>query len=145
MNCPNCNHQIPPYVSHCPNCRVAIRQPQQYQQQYQQPGYQQPQQYQQQYQQPGYQQPQQYQQQPGYQQGGYMVPPKSRVTFILLGIFLGGLGIHNFYAGYTGRAVAQLLLNLFLCWTIFVPIAVWIWIIIEVCAVDKDASGVRMA
>lgn len=27
----------------------------------------------------------------------------------LLGIFLGTLGVHNFYLGYTGKAVAQLL------------------------------------
>src|SRR5262245_27835588 len=34
--------------------------------------------------------------------------PKSRTTYILLGVFLGPLGAHNFYAGYTGRAVGQL-------------------------------------
>ena len=28
---------------------------------------------------------------------------------ILFGVFLGGLGIHNFYLGYTKKAVAQLL------------------------------------
>jgi TM2 domain-containing membrane protein YozV len=28
----------------------------------------------------------------------------------LLGIFVGGLGIHNFMLGYTGKAVAQLCL-----------------------------------
>jgi hypothetical protein len=33
-------------------------------------------------------------------------PTKSRVAYVLLGLFLGGLGIHNFYAGYTGKAVA---------------------------------------
>ena len=27
----------------------------------------------------------------------------SKVAYVLLGIFLGGLGIHNFYAGYAGR------------------------------------------
>ena len=152
MNCPNCNSQIPPYVNHCPNCRTAIRQPQQ---QFQQPGYQQQFQqqqqfrqpgYQQQFQQPGYQQPgyQQQFQQPGYQQGGYMMPPKSRITYILLGLFLGGFGVHNFYAGYTGRAVTQLVLNLLLCWTFVVPIAIGIWILIEVCTVNKDATGNMM-
>lgn len=30
----------------------------------------------------------------------------------LLGIFLGGLGVHNFYLGYIGKAVAQLILTL---------------------------------
>lgn len=42
-----------------------------------------------------------------------MVNPnaKSKLVAGLLGIFLGGLGIHNFYLGYTGKAIAQLLLS----------------------------------
>jgi len=110
--------------------------------------YQQPQ-----YQQPTYQQPPMYQQPQAniYQQPApmmvqpvMMVSSKSRVAYILLGLFLGGLGVHNFYAGYTGKGVAQLLLTLLLFWTIVVPIAVTIWIIIEVCTVDRDAFGQRM-
>ncbi len=38
---------------------------------------------------------------------------KSALAAGLLGIFLGGLGIHNFYLGYTGKAVAQLILGIF--------------------------------
>jgi TM2 domain-containing membrane protein YozV len=68
-------------------------------------------------------------------------PPKSRVAYVLLAFFLGGLGIHNFYAGYTGKAVAQLILTIFLWWTILVPLGVWIWIIVEMCTVDRDAYG----
>lgn len=67
--------------------------------------------------------------------------PKSRVAFILLGVFLGGFGIHNFYAGYTGKAVAQLLANLFLFWTVVVPLGIWIWILVEVITVTHDAQG----
>ena len=37
---------------------------------------------------------------------------KSKMTAGLLGIFLGGLGIHNFYLGYTGKAIAQIALSL---------------------------------
>ena len=33
---------------------------------------------------------------------------KSKMAAGLLGIFLGGWGVHNFYLGYTGKAVAQL-------------------------------------
>ena len=33
----------------------------------------------------------------------------------VLGIFLGSLGVHNFYLGYTGKAVAQLLITLLTC------------------------------
>lgn len=29
-----------------------------------------------------------------------------------MGIFLGSLGVHNFYLGYTGKAIAQLLITL---------------------------------
>lgn len=37
---------------------------------------------------------------------------KSKLAAGLLGILLGGLGIHNFYLGFTGKGVAQLLLSL---------------------------------
>lgn len=37
---------------------------------------------------------------------------KSKMTAGLLGIFLGGFGIHNFYLGYTGKAIAQIVLTL---------------------------------
>ena len=37
---------------------------------------------------------------------------KSRIVAGLLAIFLGSLGIHNFYLGYTKKAVAMLLITL---------------------------------
>ena len=37
---------------------------------------------------------------------------KSKLVAGLLGIFLGGLGVHNFYLGYTGKAIAQIVLSL---------------------------------
>lgn len=40
--------------------------------------------------------------------------PKSRVAAGLLGIFLGGLGIHRFYLGYTTIGVIQIILTVFL-------------------------------
>ena len=58
----------------------------------------------------------------GYNQNVYRDPyvnvnptgtGKSRVAAGVLGILLGGLGIHNFYLGYTKRGVAQLLITLF--------------------------------
>jgi TM2 domain-containing membrane protein YozV len=68
--------------------------------------------------------------------------PKNRVTFVLLGLFLGGLGIHNFYAGYTTKAVIQLLLSLFTWWLIFPLVIVWIWVIVEICTVTEDAQSI---
>lgn len=38
---------------------------------------------------------------------------KSKVCAGLLGIFLGGLGIHNFYMGKTGLGIVDILF----CWT----------------------------
>jgi len=117
-----------------------------YQQPPQQQAYQQPPQFQQQaYQHQQYQQqPVQVYQQPVLVQPVMIAMQKSRLSYILLGLFLGGLGIHNFYAGYSGKGVAQLLLTLLLFWTIVVPIGVWIWIIVEICTVDTDAFGNRM-
>ena len=70
---------------------------------------------------------------------------KSRLTYILLGVFLGGLGIHNFYAGYVGRGISQLSLTLLTVWWVFPLIAIWLWVLIEVCTVEKDAKGLLMA
>ena len=64
---------------------------------------------------------------------------KSKMTAGLLGIFLGGLGIHNFYLGYTGKAIAQIVLSL--C---FGAGAVWGLIegILILCGkINKDAKG----
>ena len=68
-------------------------------------------------------------------------PPKSRVTFVLLGIFLGALGVHNFYAGYIRKAVFQLFLTLLTCF--YGSIVSWIWAVVEVCIVKQDSEGVQ--
>ena len=91
---------------------------------YQQQQYQQPQPYQQpQYQQPQYQQPQPYQQ-PQYQQPAYG-EQKSKVAAGVLGILLGGLGIHNFYLGYTKKALVQLLLSVLSFGFLYVFMQIW--------------------
>lgn len=54
------------------------------------------------------------QQQPAY--GQPAVPgAKSRMVAGLLGIFVGGLGIHNFYLGYTNKAIIQIVVTLVTC------------------------------
>lgn len=72
---------------------------------------------------------------------------KSKVAAGLFGIFLGYLGVHNFYLGYTGKAVTQLLLTL-LGWIVFGlgPIAASIWGLVEGImilsgSIKTDASG----
>lgn len=67
---------------------------------------------------------------------------RSRLAYILLGLFLGSLGVHNFYAGYIGKAIAQLLITLLLGWLLFPLVGVVIWVIVEICTVTKDARGV---
>jgi TM2 domain-containing membrane protein YozV len=68
---------------------------------------------------------------------------KSRTTYIVLGIFLGAFGVHNFYAGYTGRAVGQLCLTVLTLGRL--GIVSWIWAIIEICIVEKDSTGLRFS
>lgn len=70
-------------------------------------------------------------------------PVRSRVAYILLGLFLGLLGIHNFYAGRTYRGLGQLLTTLLAGWLFFPLIGVWIWSVIDVCALTTDGDGKR--
>lgn len=78
--------------------------------------------------------------QPAYVQGRQ---PRSRTTYIVLGIFLGFLGVHNFYAGYTGRAVGQLCLSVLTFFSL--SIISWIWAIVEICVVEKDSAGIQFS
>ncbi len=67
--------------------------------------------------------------------------PLPRVAYVLLGLFLGVLGVHNFAAGYVGRGVAQLLVTFFLFWLVLPVVGIWIWNLVEVCVTRTDASG----
>ena len=69
----------------------------------------------------------------------------SRGLFIVLGLFLGCLGIHNFYAGYYGRGAAQLIITLLLGWVIVGFVITAIWALFEVCTVKIDAHGAAMS
>lgn len=44
-----------------------------------------------------------------------MVAQKSKIAAGLFGIFLGSFGVHNFYLGYTTKAVIQLALTVATC------------------------------
>lgn len=68
------------------------------------------------------------------------VAKKSRVAYIVLAIFLGELGIHNFYAGYAWRGVAQLLITI-LSFGLLFWIS-WIWALVELCVMTNDRRGV---
>ena len=69
---------------------------------------------------------------------------KSKIAAGLLGIFLGSFGVHNFYLGYTGKAVAQLLITLLTCG--FGAFISSIWglvegILILTGSINTDANG----
>ena len=70
-------------------------------------------------------------------------PPKSRTAFIVLGIFLGAFGAHNFYAGYTGKAVGQLCLTVLSLF--YLSIISWVWAVVEVCIINKDSTGIEFS
>lgn len=151
MNCPQCGAPLPNGAIRCDYCGEALSAPQPQQQMYQQPQqqmYQQPQQQM-------YQQPQQmYGQQPGqppyqqmYQQPGQQVyvaqqqgginpnwPIKSKSVAGILGIFLGGFGIHKFYLGQVGMGIIYLLF----CWTGIPAVVGFIEGIIYLCSNDYN-------
>ena len=69
---------------------------------------------------------------------------KSKVAAGLLGIFLGALGIHNFYLGYNNKGLGQLLLSILSC-GILSPIS-GLWGLIEgimilTGSITTDADG----
>ena len=72
---------------------------------------------------------------------------KSKMAAGLLGIFLGSLGIHNFYLGYTGKAVAQLLISVLSCGIL--ALASQIWGLVEgiqilTGSIATDANGIPL-
>ncbi|MBI3650584.1 MAG: NINE protein [Acidobacteria bacterium] len=76
---------------------------------------------------------------------GPMWSSKSRAAYIILGLFFGCFGVHNFYAGYAGKGVAQLLITVFLGWVFGIGIFITgFWALIEVIAINTDANGLRM-
>jgi hypothetical protein len=52
---------------------------------------------------------------PGYAVAPYDPQAKSKIVAGLLGIFLGGFGVHRFYLGYTKIGVIQIVVTLVTC------------------------------
>lgn len=75
--------------------------------------------------------------------GVQMVYPhmqKSRLVVLLFAILLGVFGAHNFYLGFTGKAVAQLLITLLTLGILaFIPA---IWALIEGIIIFGDKNAV---
>lgn len=114
MKCKYCGGQIPQDASHCPYCGAVLHMPT----------------------------PQHTQAVGAQNQSAGPIPgaPKSKLSFMLLAFFLGGLGIHNFYIGNSKRGVLQLVLWLVTIW-FGIGFAVWIWALVEMFTVKTDAWG----
>lgn len=84
--------------------------------------------------------------------GGYPVPasPYSKTTAGLFGIFLGGLGVHRFYLGYSAIGIAQLVLFLLGIFTFFITTVIaGLWgfiegVLILADQIPTDAQGRRL-
>ena len=72
------------------------------------------------------------------------VQNKNKIIAGGLGIFLGAFGVHNFYLGYNGKAVAQLLITVLSCFTLSIVSAIWGFIegiMILFGSINVDADG----
>ena len=132
MKCPYCNAPMAAeeewigMACNCPGCgkKITIAHPQQTQQptpQYQQNSY---------------------TQQPGVNPNSTFYPPqqcKSFIAYLLLAVFLGNLGIHDFYAGYSLKGIIKLLMTLLSCGVL--GIVSFVWALFDICTVRHDANG----
>lgn len=76
------------------------------------------------------------------------VQGKSKLAAGLLGILLGCFGVHNFYLGNTGKAVAQLLITLLTCGIGSVVSGIWgliEGIMILAGSINTDANGMPLS
>ncbi len=69
---------------------------------------------------------------------------KSRIAAGVLGILVGAFGIHNFYLGYTSKALIQLLMSVLSCGLLSWASAIWglvEGIMILTNSINTDADG----
>lgn len=80
---------------------------------------------------------------------------KSKIAAGLFGIFFGCFGVHNFYLGFTSKAVTQLVLSLVgmllscIGIGVFLVLGIEIWGIVEgimilAGSINKDAKGIPL-
>lgn len=77
-------------------------------------------------------------------EGVSITTQKSKIAAGLFGIFLGGLGIHNFYLGYNSKGLAQLLISVLSCGILSFVSAIWGFIegiLILTGSINTDAEG----
>lgn len=113
--CPQCGANVADGTPVCPQCgtQLIVQQQEPVQQDFQNAGYQQAPQ-------APYGAPV-----PGLAPIPPTYQPKSKMAGGLLGIFLGAFGVHNFYLGYTGKAIAQLLISVLSCFILSPVSGIW--------------------
>lgn len=71
---------------------------------------------------------------------------RSRLAYILLALFLGGFGVHNFYAGHIMIGMLELVLLLSgACFGGIPWIILAIFILIEICTTTTDGKGLSFS
>ncbi|MEQ1854398.1 MAG: GYF domain-containing protein, partial [Chthoniobacteraceae bacterium] len=65
----------------------------------------------------------------------------SRGIYIILGLFFGLIGVHNFYAGHLRNGALQCILFATLFWTVIVPVGLFVWVVMELFTVTHDGKG----
>ena len=70
---------------------------------------------------------------------------KSRGVYVILGLFFGLLGVHNFYLGRFGVGAAQLLITCILGWFVVGLVITAIWVIGDFFLIDTDSEGDALA
>jgi len=68
------------------------------------------------------------------------LPRKNRSAYIVLGVLLGGFGVHSFYAGSIKKGFFQLGITLLTFG--LAGFMVWIWAIIDICTITTDHDGI---
>ena len=72
---------------------------------------------------------------------GRLFARRNRGIYIILGLFFGFFGSHNFYAGYYLQGFIQLIISALLGWIYVGFLITGIWLIIDLFTVKKDADG----
>lgn len=78
-----------------------------------------------------------------FNQTANMPEQKSKIAAGLLGLFFGSWGVHNFYLGYTNKAILQIVLTIFTCGIA----GIWGFIegiLILAGSINVDANGVPL-
>ncbi len=78
---------------------------------------------------------------------------RNRGVYIILGLLFGGVGFHNFYAGYHDSGVIKILFSIFLGLAlvnappvgVVMAVIMFLWVLKDIVDIDIAADGTPMA